>query len=51
VLLDRDVALQEFFSAMDLLGQKLGPMVFSFHFSTEAYFGTGTNFWTGWCHF
>jgi uncharacterized protein YecE (DUF72 family) len=38
VLLDCDAALQEFFMAMDLLGQKLGPMVFQFPFFNRSVF-------------
>jgi uncharacterized protein YecE (DUF72 family) len=38
VLLDCDAALQEFFTAMDLLGQKLGPMVFQFPFFNRSVF-------------
>jgi uncharacterized protein YecE (DUF72 family) len=38
VLLDCDGALQEFFTAMDLLGQKLGPMLFQFPFFNRSVF-------------
>jgi uncharacterized protein YecE (DUF72 family) len=38
VLLDCDAALHEFFTAMDLLGQKLGPMVFQFPFFNPSVF-------------
>jgi len=38
VLLDCDAALQESFTAMDLLGRKLGPMVFQFPFFSRRMF-------------
>jgi uncharacterized protein YecE (DUF72 family) len=38
VLLGCDAALQEFFTAMDILGQKLGPMVFQFPFFNRSVF-------------
>jgi uncharacterized protein YecE (DUF72 family) len=38
VLLDCDAPLQEFFTAMDLLGNKLGPMVFQFPFFNRSVF-------------
>jgi len=38
VLLDCNAALHEFFTAMDLLGQKLGPMVFQFPFFNRSVF-------------
>jgi uncharacterized protein YecE (DUF72 family) len=38
VLVDRNAEFAEFTGTMDLLGHKLGPMVFSFHCSTAGNF-------------
>lgn len=50
VLTDCDAELKQFLNTMDILGKKLGPVVFQFPFFNEAHSETGTNFSTGSSH-
>jgi Protein of unknown function DUF72 len=50
VIMDCDADLKQLLDTMDVLGPKLGPIVFQFFSSTGACFEIGTNFSTGSFH-
>ena len=50
VLLDCDTELKQFLDTMDILGNKLGPIVFQFLFFSRGVFRDRHEFWIGSFH-